>query len=189
MAKIICLYGLPACGKTTQAEKLVKEFNLIQFGMGDRLRAEIESGSDLGQKVKSDVDQGRLISDELMAEVIKHVGKDIKTEGIIFDGFPRLVSQAQMLNKIAAELDLAVTTFFHLKISPAEALRRIEARAQNGHRADDKDTRAIKNRMGVFRQESASLMDYYQTRNKLIEIDGEKSIEEVYTEIKKYLEL
>jgi len=188
MVKIISLYGLPACGKTTQAEKLVKEFNLVQFGMGDRLRAEIASGSDLGERVKNDVASGRLISDELMAKVIEHVGEEIKTKGIVFDGFPRMISQAQMLDDITTELDLKVTAFIYLKISPEEALRRIEARAQLGDRADDKDASAIKNRMSVFQQESTILMDYYKSQNKLIEIDGEMSIEEVYAEIKKHLE-
>lgn len=187
MPKIISLYGLPACGKTTQAELLAKEFGLIQFGMGDRLRSEIESGSELGQKVKSYVDGGILITDELMAEVIKHVGNDIKNSGVVFDGFPRIISQAEMLNEIAAELNLEVNAFFYLKISPAEALRRIEARSKTNSRADDKDAAAIKNRMGVFNQESSILIDYYRAQGKLIEIDGELSIEEVYAEIKKHL--
>jgi len=188
MGKIISIYGLPASGKTTQADKLVKEFGLIQFGMGDRLRAEIESGSELGQRIKSYVDQGTLIPDDMMSEVIKHVGQDIEEKGIIFDGFPRIISQARMLDVIAGELALQVNAFFYLKISPEEALRRIEARSQTGNRADDKDAVAIKNRMGVFNQESTALMDYYREQNKLVEIDGEMSIEEVYTEIKKHLE-
>jgi len=187
MGKIISLYGLPACGKTTQAKKVATEFSLVQFGMGDRLRAEIESQSELGQKVKSYVDQGILITDELMAEVIKHVGPDIQTKGIVFDGFPRLISQAKMLDAITTELDAEVNAFIYLKISPAEALRRIEARSQTGNRADDKDAAAINNRMDIFKQESTILMDYYRAQNKLVEIDGEMGIEEVYEEIKKCL--
>lgn len=188
MGKIICLYGLPACGKTTQAELLTKEFGWVQFGMGDRLRSEIESGSELGQKIKSYVDQGILITDELMSEVIKHTGRDIQEKGIVFDGFPRMISQAKMLDEIANGLDLHVDAFIYLRVSPEEALRRIEARAQTGNRADDKDASAIKNRMGVFNQESTILMDYYRAQGNLIEIDGELSIEEVYAEIKKHLE-
>ncbi len=187
MVKIICLYGLPACGKTTQAEKVAAEFGLVQFGMGDRLRAEIESQSELGQKIKSYVDQGILINDELMSEVIKHVGADIQAKGIVFDGFPRIISQAKMLDAITSDLNLKLNAFVYLKISPAEALRRIEARSQTGNRADDKDAAVINNRMGVFNQESTILMDYYRAQNKLVEIDGEMSIEAVYAEIKKCL--
>ena len=188
MGKIICLYGLPACGKTTQAELLTKEFGLIQFGMGDRLRVEINSGSELGQKIKSFVDQGTLITDDLMSEVIKHVGPDIKDKGIVFDGFPRMLSQAKMLDKIAAELNLNVDAFIILKVSPEEALKRIAARAQTGNRADDKDAEAIKNRLSAFNQESTALINHYQTQGRLIEINGELNIEEIYAIIRKYLE-
>ncbi len=187
MSKIISLYGLPAAGKTTQAELLAQELGLIQFGMGDRLRAEIASGSELGKQIKSYVDAGTLITDDLMSEVIKSVGSDIKEKGIVFDGFPRIISQAGMLDEITAGLGLSVDYFFYLKISPAEALRRIAARSEFGGRADDKDASAVNNRMGVFNQESAVLMDYYRSRNKLVEIDGELSIAEVYALIKQHL--
>lgn len=187
MAKIISLYGLPAAGKTTQAELLAKEFGFIQFGMGDRLRSEIQSGSDLGQKIKVFVDQGILITDELMAEVIKSVGAEIKDKGIVFDGFPRIISQALMLDEIAASLNMEVDAFVYLRISPEEALRRIAARSQDGGRTDDKDASAVKNRMDVFSRESTVLKEFYHSRGKLIEIDGEMSIEMVYEEIKRNL--
>ncbi len=187
MGKIICLYGLAASGKTTQAELIKNDFGFIQFGMGDRLREEIASGSDLGQKIKTFVDAGVLINDELMMEVIKNVGPEIKENGIIFDGFPRMLSQAKMLEKVAAELGEDVYKFFYLKISPEEALKRIAARAELSERSDDKDEDAIKNRFGVFERESKILLDYYGQNGKLIEINGELSIEKVYNEIKKNL--
>ncbi len=187
MSKIICIYGLPASGKTTQAELINKDYKLLQFGMGDRLRSEIASGSKLGQEIKKYVDEGTLIPDDLMKEVIKNVGGQIKENGIIFDGFPRIISQAKMLEAISEELDQEINHFFYLKISKDEALRRIKARAELTGRKDDKDEDAVRNRMGVFEKESEILMDYYKESGKLIEIDGELSIEDVYNEIKKYL--
>lgn len=187
MAKIISLYGLPACGKTTQANKLAPEFGLINFGMGDRLRAEINSGSDLGQKIKKYVEQGTLITDDLMSEIIKNLGNDIKTQGVIFDGFPRMLSQAEMLEKTARELDLEIDAFFYLKVSQDTALKRIKARSEITGRSDDKDLEAVKNRLDVFKNESEKLMAYYKERGKLFEIDGEMEIEDVYNEIKKHL--
>lgn len=187
MGKIICLYGLAACGKTTQAELIKNEFGFIQFGMGDRLREEIASGSNLGQKIKTFVDAGTLITDDLMGEVIKNIGSEIKENGIIFDGFPRMISQAKMLEEIGAELGEEIHKFFYLKISPKEALRRIAARAELTGRTDDKDKDAIKNRFGVFERESKILLDYYGQNEKLVEINGELRIEEVYNEIKKNL--
>ncbi len=187
MGKIICLYGLAACGKTTQAEKLSKELGFWQFGMGDRLRAEIQSGSELGQKVKTYVDQGILITDELMAEVIKNVGDKAKAQGIIFDGFPRMISQAKMLDQVMQEMDIELAGFFYLKISTELAVQRITARAEIENRPDDKDPAVVKNRLDVFAQESVPLLEYYRQKNKLVELDGNKSIEEVFAEIKKHL--
>lgn len=188
MGKIICLYGLAACGKTTQAELIKKDFKFIHFGMGDRLRSEIASGSELGAKIKHFVDQGTLITDDLMGEVIKNVGEEIKKEGIIFDGFPRMISQAIMLEKISKGLEQEVDLFFYLKISPETALKRIAKRSALSERSDDKDEQAIKNRLDVFNQESSVLIDYYTKNNKLVEIDGELSIEDVYQKIKKEIE-
>jgi len=188
MGKIICLYGLPACGKTTQAVKINNEFNLIQFGMGDRLREEIASGSELGQKIKSYVDAGTLISDDLMKQVIENVGESIKDKGIIFDGFPRMISQAKMLEEICQNIDKEIDYFFYLKVSHDEALKRLTERAKITGRSDDLNPEAVKSRMSVFDTESKILLKYYQKNGKLIEIDGEMSIEDVYNEIKKYLE-
>lgn len=187
MSKIICLYGLPASGKTTQAEKLVKDFKLVQFGMGDRLRAEIKSGSKLGQKIKNDVDRGTLITDELMAKIITNIGLDIKARGVVFDGFPRILSQAKMLEKTVTRFNLEIDAFFYLKISPETSLKRIAARAQISGRSDDQNIIAIKNRLEVFNKESTLLINYYHNQNKLIEIDGELGIEVVYKIIKQSL--
>jgi len=188
MKKIICLYGLPACGKTTQAEKLVKEFSLSYFGMGERLRAEVNSKSELGKKIKSYVEGGTLIPDECMIQVIKNVGQEILEKGIVFDGFPRMISQAQMLKDIVKKLNMTISAFVYLKVTPEEALKRIEARAKTGERSDDKDADAIKNRLAAFNKESITLLDYYRSQNCLIEIDGEMSIKEVYSALRKSLE-
>jgi adenylate kinase len=187
MKKIICLYGLPACGKTTQAEKLTTEYGYSYFGMGERLRAEVASGSKLGERIKNYLTEGTLIPDDCMIEVIKNVGMEIKEKGIVFDGFPRMISQAYMMEEIIKEIDMKVDAFICLNVSPEEALRRIEDRAKINERHDDKDANAIKNRMDVFKQESTILMDYYRQQNKLVEINGEMSIEDVYTKIKEEL--
>lgn len=189
MGKIISLYGLPACGKTTQATKLSEEFGMVQFSMGSRLRKEIASGSELGQRIEPYVKQGILVPDELMAEVIEHVSDEIKDKGMIFDGFPRMTSQAEMLDKIAKDLNLKVDAFIYLNITPEEALRRISERAEIEHREDDKDQLAVKNRVEVFRQESTALLEHYRNQNRLTEIDGELGKDGVYEEIKKCLNL
>lgn len=187
MGKIIVLYGLPASGKTTQADILCKKYGLFQFGMGDVLRAEIASGSELGQKIQDTVASGLLVSDQLIAGVLQNVKKQATDTGIIFDGFPRIISQAELLDNMLSEIGMKVDLFVLLKISPEEAEKRIDARAVNGNRSDDKDPKVINSRMEVFRQESTPLISRYHQRGAFIEVDGEASIEDVCRQIEKYL--
>jgi len=122
-----------------------------------------------------------------MAEVIKNVDEEAKTKGIIFDGFPRMMSQATMLDKVAAEMGMELSKFIYLKVGVDEVIKRISLRSETGGRADDKDPVAVKNRLDVFSKESVPLLEYYKNNGKLVEIDGEMTIEEVYAEIKKHL--
>ncbi len=187
MGKIIIFYGLPAAGKTTQAELLSKKYGLYQFGMGDILRAEIASGSDLGIKIQATVSSGLLVSDELISQVLHNVKEQALKTGIVFDGFPRIISQAKLLDNMLAEIGLEVNLFFLLKINPDEAEKRINARSLNGNRGDDRDAKVINSRMKVFRQESTPLITHYKDKGKYIEIDGEKNIAEICQKIEKYL--
>ncbi len=191
MKKIICLYGQPGCGKTTQSDLLAKEFGFSQFGMGERLRAEIASGSELGQKIKPSVDAGVLIPDELMIEVIKEAGQEANEAGLIFDGFPRITTQADMLDGVLSGLNLKVDAFIYLHLSAEDALKRIHSRAAlaGGGREDDTDENAIRNRFGVFERESVPLLNVYRERGLLQEIDGSLPIPEVYNLVKKSLGL
>ncbi|HZJ41391.1 MAG TPA: nucleoside monophosphate kinase [Candidatus Saccharimonadales bacterium] len=187
MKKIITFYGQPGCGKSTQAQILAEKYGFSEFGMGKRLRAEINSGSDLGQQIKPYVEAGTLIPDELMIEIIKNIGQKSGPAGIIFDGFPRILSQAKMLAKIASELNWEIGNFFYLRLQPEQALKRITARAKLSNRDDDVSPEAIHNRFTIFERESAPLLDYYRTTDKLIEIDAALNIESVQAEIKKNL--
>lgn len=186
MGKIIVLYGLPAAGKTTQAELLFKKYGLYQFGMGDKLRAEINSGTELGKKIQATVASGQLVSDELIKGVLQNIKTQAQKTGIVFDGFPRMMPQAKLLDEMLAEVNLEVDLFVLLKISPEEAEKRISDRATTGDRGDDKDPEVINSRMEVFRQESLPLIAHYKAQEKFIEIDGAMSIPEVFAEIEKY---
>ena len=170
MKKIISIYGRAASGKTTQADLLVEKYDFHQFGMGDRLRAEIESGSPLGQEIKPFVEAGALIPDELMEKVLGNVFVQERESGLLFEGFPRMISQVEMMVQALEESDSNLDAVFYLKISTEEAIRRIQARAEITGRDDDKDPEAIRTRLEVFEQESPAVLDFYRQNGKLVEI-------------------
>jgi adenylate kinase len=122
-----------------------------------------------------------------MAEVIKKVSDEAKTKGIIFDGFPRMMSQATMLEEVGAEMGMEVEKFIYLKVGVDEVISRISKRSETGGRADDKDPAVVQNRLDVFAKESVPLLEYYKNNGKLVEVDGEMSIEDAFAEIKKHL--
>lgn len=187
MGKIIAIYGLPASGKTTQAGLINKKYGLFQFGMGDRLREEIDSESELGIRAKQTVENGLLVPDEIIKGVLKNVQTKAQETGIVFDGFPRMLAQAKLLDDMLAEVNLEISLFILLKIDAQEAQARIRDRAKNGKRLDDISQEVISNRMEVFRRESIPLISYYKDKGKFVEIDGTLNILEIFTEIEKNL--
>lgn len=183
MKKIISIYGRAASGKTTQANLLHEKYGYYQFGMGERLRAEIESGSDLGNKMKPFVDAGLLIPDELMQKTLGNIFLETKESGLMFDGFPRIIGQVTMMENALVESDSQLDLVIYLNVSTEEAMERLTARAEADGREDDKDPEVVKTRLAVFDKESVEILDYYRKSGKLIELDGESSIEDIFSKI------
>ncbi|HNX10800.1 MAG TPA: nucleoside monophosphate kinase [bacterium] len=187
MGKVISIYGPAAAGKTTQAVKIKEKYNLCQFSMGDTLRDIINSGSELGKKLKYQVENGILIDDELMIQVLHEV-PELAKQGIVFDGFPRMLSQAKMLEEVLQGSGAQLEKVFLLKLSEDDVMRRIAARSQVEQRIDDLDPKAVAKRIAIFNQESQGLIDLYRQQGILVEIDGALSIEEVFAEICRHLD-
>ena len=179
--KNIVIFGAPGAGKGTQSEKMIAKYGLGHISTGDVLRNEIKKGSDLGKTAKGYIDKGQLIPDELMVSILAKVydsfGKDHK--GVIFDGFPRTIAQAEALDRMLAKNGEAVTSVVSIMIPDAMIKERIQHRAAIEGRADDAKEETINNRIKTYHEKTEPLVEFYKKAGKYEEIDGTGTIEEV----------
>ena len=185
---IIILFGPPGAGKGTQAQILVERYNLKQLSTGDMLREAIKEGSDLGKEAKAIMDRGELVSDEIILAMIKEKLENSESQGFIFDGFPRNLEQARALDEILRKLKLELDLVIEIVVKDDLLIKRIESRARESKdtRSDD-NAEVLKKRLNVYHQSTEMIKPYYLEKDKLVEIDGMGSIEQVRTNIEKHL--
>lgn len=179
----LILFGPPAAGKGTQAKRLVEERGFIQLSTGDMLRAARASGSDLGLRVAKIMDEGGLVSDEIVIALIDeqltvHEG----AAGFIFDGFPRTVGQATALDELLASRDASVDRVVRILVDDDKLLSRVTKRFEEQGRKDD-NPETFSKRLEKYYQDTAPLVPIYAERSVLIEVDGMGQIEAVAAEI------
>jgi len=175
----LILFGPPAAGKGTQAKRLVETRGMVQLSTGDMLRAAIASGSELGQRVDGIMKRGDLVSDEIVIELIEsRLPETEAVGGAIFDGFPRTIAQAQALDMMLDGRRRPVDLVIRLKVDDAALMQRVAGRFAESGRPDD-NPESFKVRLGAYNDQTAPLLPYYQRHNKLVEVDGMGSIEEV----------
>ena len=185
---IIILFGPPGAGKGTQAERLVDKHNLMQLSTGDMLRDAIAKGSDLGIKAKAIMDKGELVSDEIIISMIREKIQGNKGRGFIFDGFPRNLEQAKALDEMLNDLKLSLDVVIEIVVSDDILINRIEKRAQESQNArSDDNEEVLKNRLKVYHQSTEKIKPYYLDQNKLVKIDGIRSIEQVSHDIEGHI--
>lgn len=207
--KNLIFIGPPGCGKGTQSNILKDAKGYTHVSTGDLLRSEVSKGTDLGRKISDVMESGELVTDELVTELLK-ANIDLSSKQYIFDGFPRNVKQAEILDQILEGSDYSVIYF---KVDVENLVGRITNRRvssdgkhiynlisnppkedgkcdQTGQfliqREDDKEE-VVRNRMDVYSRETEPMIDFYRSKNILEEVDAEKSIESVTEQIERVL--
>ena len=182
----IILLGPPGAGKGTQAKLLEDTRGMKQLSTGDMLRAEISGATPLGLKVKAIMDSGALVSDEIVIEMISNrIDQPDCKAGFILDGFPRTVAQAEALDKMLAGKGRNLDAVIELAVDEGILLSRIQKRAAESAgnvRADDNEE-ALKKRLGVYRDQTAPIIPYYDGKGMLRRVDGMAEIGEVTRQI------
>ena len=181
----VILFGAPGAGKGTQANLLIKKFDLIQISTGDMLRQAVKLKTELGKKVETIMANGDLVPDDLIFSLISDRlnDKDIKN-GFIFDGFPRNLNQAQKLNEIIHDKNIHLDFVFHIDVEEEILTSRIQNRAKQEKITRKDDTIAVLiERLKVYNRETKPVLEYYSKQNILNVIDGMGTIEEVSSNI------
>lgn len=184
--KNIVIFGAPGSGKGTQSDKIIEEFGVAHISTGDVLRAEIKGGTELGKTAAMYINDGKLVPDSLIIDILAATldskGKDIP--GVIFDGFPRTIAQAEALDTMLEERGEKVDVVVGLEVDDAELIKRIIARGKTSGRADDNEETA-KKRLDTYYGQTLPLKDFYIKQGKYAKINGVGSIDEIYAEISK----
>ncbi len=212
----IILLGAPGAGKGTQAARVAQELKLMHIASGDLFRQALEEGTELAIQAKFYMEKGMLVPDEITIKmVLEHISAPDCKFGVIFDGFPRNLKQAEALDKALAQQRKAIDKVVYIKVSEKELLERLSGRwicrqcqapyhAVNSppkvwgkcdtcggelYQRPDDTVATVKKRLGVYFAETAPLIDYYTQAGKLLELDGEGSVGEVERRVVKALRM
>jgi adenylate kinase len=180
----LILFGPPGSGKGTQAKLLVEKFGFLHISTGDLFRYEMGNNTPLGLKAKEYIKAGELVPDEVTIGMLKNkVDQNPDVKGIIYDGFPRTIAQAEALDLYLNEKGVEVNALISLKVDDEEIVKRILERGKTSGRPDDNDETIIRNRIEVYQSETKPVYDYYDTKNKSVSLQGVGTLEDIFKSI------
>ncbi len=184
----IALFGPPGAGKGTQSKKLLEKYNLTYISTGDILRSEIVAKSELGLKAKSIIEAGGLVPDELVVQIIeKKIRENQNARGILFDGFPRTVVQAYILDGLLLKLNTNLDMMISLEVPEKELIDRLLLRAKTSGRTDD-TLDVIKVRLNEYNEKTRPVADFYDDQKKYFKLNGVGELDEIFNNIVEVIE-
>jgi adenylate kinase len=186
----IILFGPPGSGKGTQSENLIAKYNLKHLSTGDLLRSEIAAGTPLGVEAKKLMDAGQLVPDEVVVGMISSaLDANPQVNGFLFDGFPRTTAQAEALDKLLKLKGTEIGVVLALEVGDEELVKRLLNRGLTSGRSDDTNESVIRNRIVEYKNKTAIVADYYKPFNKVKNIKGEGTLEEIFSLLSKEIDL
>ena len=187
--KNIVIFGAPGSGKGTQSEKLIEKYHLGHMSTGDVLRREIKDETELGVIAKGFIDKGQLVPDDLIIAMLANVydgfGRD--HQGVIFDGFPRTIPQAEALKQMLSERGHQLAAMIELDVPEYELMQRLIKRGKESGRTDDNEE-TIKRRLEVYHKQTAPLIDWYEHEGLHRHINGLGELDRIFADICQVIE-
>ena len=187
--KNIVIFGAPGSGKGTQSDLMIQHYGLEHISTGDVLRSEIKKGTELGKLAASYIDGGNLIPDDLMISILAKVydGYGRGHKGVIFDGYPRTITQAEALEKMLNERGDRVAAMIELDVPEDELMQRLIKRGKESGRADDNEE-TIKKRLVIYHQQTQPLIEWYKNEGLHHHINGHGTLESIFSDIRKVID-
>ena len=180
----LILFGPPGAGKGTQSTKLIEKYNLTHISTGDLFRKHLKEGTDLGKLAQDYMSKGNLVPDQVVIDMVDDKIKSSgKISGIIFDGFPRTIPQAEALDKLLNAKNTPITVLVELVVPEDELRKRLADRATKENRPDDAKPEVIENRINVYKAETAAVASYYKKHNKYASVIGVGEIDAIFKNI------
>lgn len=187
--KNIVIFGAPGSGKGTQSDLLIEKYGLGHISTGDVLRSEIKKGTELGKTAASYIDKGQLIPDALMVDILASVYDSFGTDhpGVIFDGFPRTIPQAEALKKMLEERGHRIAAMIELDVPEEELMTRLIKRGQESGRSDD-NAETIKKRLDVYHNQTSPLIEWYEKEGIRHHINGLGALDRISGDIQQVID-